>query len=38
MADVAEFAPNGLLRRELEAEPMDAEQVNSLLDGPRRQR
>jgi hypothetical protein len=32
MADVAEFALNGLLRRELEAEPMDAERVNSLLD------
>jgi hypothetical protein len=32
MADVAEFALNGLLRRELEAEPMDAERVNNLLD------
>ena len=35
MADVAEFALNGLLRRELEMEPMDAERVYSLLDQAR---
>jgi hypothetical protein len=35
MADVAEFALNGLLRRELETEPMDAERVNNLLDQAR---
>ena len=32
MAAVAEFALNGLLRRELEAEPMDVERVHSLLE------
>ena len=32
MAAVAEFALNGLLRRELEAEPMDIERVHNLLE------
>jgi hypothetical protein len=32
MATAAEFALNGLLRRELEAEPMDAERIHGLLE------
>ncbi len=32
MATAAEFALNGLMRRELEAEPMDVERVRSLLE------
>ena len=32
MATAAEFALNGMLRRELEAEPLDVDRVNSLMD------
>jgi hypothetical protein len=32
MAAIAEFALNGMLRREIEAEPMDAERVHNLME------